>query len=108
MGAMGMGALGRRLKTQRAQSHRAESLEQTSHGHARLRRRIRQLEIQAAKRDKQLAARIAEIEEGLQEQRGLSQRVAELADLVAELIGAAARGDKVEFEAALAKYSDGL
>lgn len=55
-----------------------------------------------------MGRRIGSLEDGLQEQRLLSPRVADLGDVVAEMLGAAARGDRAEFEAALTKYSDGL
>lgn len=42
----------------------------------------------------ELADRVTDLEQGLLEQRRLSLRVAELADLVTELVGAAARGDE--------------
>ncbi|HEX6248968.1 MAG TPA: DUF6752 domain-containing protein [Nocardioidaceae bacterium] len=72
---------------------------------AKLRRRVRKLEEQLRDTEAALAERVAEVEEGLQEQRALSQRVAALGDLVAEVIGAAARGTTDEFEDALAKYA---
>ena len=55
-----------------------------------------------------LRARILELEADLQEQRALGARIAELSDVVAHILGAAARGDHDEFERAVAKYSDGL
>ena len=72
---------------------------------ASLRRRLRRLEKRLRDVEAALGERVNEVEEALQEQRALSQRVAALGDLVAEVIGAAARGTKDEFEAALAKYA---
>lgn len=72
---------------------------------AKLRRRVRKLEERLRDTETALADRLTEVEEGLQEQRALSQRVAALGDLVAEVIGAAARGTQEEFEDALAKYA---
>lgn len=63
--------------------------EPPTHGHPQLRRRIEALE---QDRDR-LAERLAEAEAGLQEQRELSLRIAELTDLVTTLVAAAARGE---------------
>ena len=73
-----------------------------------LARRIRRLEDRVETLEKQLRARVYEVEEGLQEQRALSQRVAALGDLVAEVVSATARGDRDDLDAALARYADGL
>jgi ABC-type transporter Mla subunit MlaD len=77
------------------------------HGHPQLRKRIRSLErdnrrLGAAleNRHQRLVQRIAELEGGLQEQRALSPRIAELTDLVTTLVAAAARGEQ-EFRKAL-------
>lgn len=75
---------------------------------AQLRRRIRQLEATVETLESDLRARMDELEDGLQEQRILGARVAELGDLVAGVIGAAARGSREEFEQALADYADGI
>ena len=45
---------------------------------------------------------LAEFDEDLQEQRRLHLRIAELTDLVTELVGAAARGDE-EFRRVLSR-----
>lgn len=69
----------------------------------RLRRRITRLERQQARLEQALEERTAELARDLQEQRLLSLRVAELTDLVTELVGAAARGE-AEFRRVLDKY----
>lgn len=74
----------------------------------RLRRRVKRLEARVERLDQTLERRIANLEEGLREQRVLGQRVTDLGDVVAAMLGAAARGDQAEFEAALKRYSDGL
>ena len=76
--------------------------------HPQLARRVRRLEDRVETLEKQLRARVYEVEEGLQEQRALSQRVAALGDLVAEVVSATARGDRDDLDAALARYADGL
>jgi hypothetical protein len=58
--------------------------------------------------DGELRRRLVELEEGIREQRALSQRIAVLGDFVAEVVSASARGDREELEHALARYSDGL
>lgn len=73
-----------------------------------LARRVRRLERRMGELERELRVRLAEVEEGLQEQRALSQRVAVLGDLVAEVVSAAARGDREDLDAALTRYSDGL
>ncbi len=73
-----------------------------------LARRVRRLEDRVDTLEKQLRARVYEVEEGLQEQRALSQRVAALGDLVAEVVSATARGDRDDLDAALARYADGI
>jgi len=74
----------------------------------RIRRRIKRLEARVQPLEAGLNERVALLEDGLREQRFLNQRVADLGDVVAEMLGAAARGDRAEFEAARTKYSDGL
>lgn len=91
------------------------------HQHPRLRRRTAKLESLARRQGRRLShlaplpgqveelrARILELEADLQEQRALGARIAELTDVVAHILGAAASGDHDEFERAVAKYSDGL
>jgi hypothetical protein len=73
-----------------------------------LRRRIRALEKRITELEKDLGDRVALVEDGLEEQRALSQRIAVLADFVAEVVSASARGDRTELDAALSRYSDGL
>ena len=70
-----------------------------------LRRRVTRLNKRLQALERSLEERVAEVEEGLQEQRALSHRVAALTDLVAETIAAAASGDRAELEAALDKYT---
>lgn len=97
--------LGRRLR------RHPQSPEQTpsaaGHGHPRLMKRIVELERTQQETRASLEARIKDVEEGLQESRRLSLRVAELTDLMSELIGAAARGDD-EFRRVLDKYAASL
>ena len=69
--------------------------------------RIAELEQAQQEMRASLEARIAEMEEDLQESRRLNLRVAELADLVSVLVGAAARGDD-EFRRVLDQYADSL
>lgn len=76
--------------------------------HPQLARRVRRLEERVDTLEKQLRARVYEVEEGLQEQRALSQRVAALGDFVAEVVSATARGDQGDLDAALTRYADGL
>jgi hypothetical protein len=80
----------------------------TKHRHPQLWRRISRLEVQQKRTRKALSARLAELETSLQEQRRLSLRVAELTDIVTELVGAAARGGGAEFERALERYRESL
>lgn len=103
-----MGALARRLGNRVRRSELPEGRRSTEHNHPRLQRRIRRLESRVEGLEQALSARVVEVEQGLREQRELNQRVAVLGDLVAGVIGAAARGDKAEFEAALAEYADGI
>ena len=77
------------------------------HSHPRLRRRIevlerdnRRLTAELETVHRRLVDRLAELESGLQEERSLSPRVAELVDLVTTLVAAAARGEE-EFRRAL-------
>lgn len=70
------------------------------HGHPAINERITNTR-------NELEARVRELEEGLQEQRELSLRVAELSDFVAEMLGAWAREDRAGVEAVLAKHSHG-
>ncbi|MGH3354392.1 MAG: DUF6752 domain-containing protein [Nocardioidaceae bacterium] len=78
------------------------------HDHPQIRRRMNRLTRRQAGTRRRLEARLAELEAELQEQRRLSLRVAELSDLVAELVGAAARGGDAEFQGVLARYSESL
>ena len=55
-----------------------------------------------------LRKRVAELEAEVQECRQLNLRVAELTDIVTELLVPLARGDKDELEATLAKYHESL
>lgn len=71
-------------------------------------RRLHRLERRVETLETELRRRLDDVEEGLQEQRALSQRVAALGDLVAEVVAAAAHGDRADLEAALARYRDGL
>lgn len=66
------------------------------------------LERRVAALEEELRHRLDDVEEGLQEQRALSQRVAALGDLVAEVVAAAVQGDRADLDAALARYRDGL
>ncbi len=71
-------------------------------------RRIRRLEGRLDEVERELRDRLIEVEEGLYEQRALSQRIAVLSDFVAEVVSATARGDKESLDAALARYADDL
>lgn len=75
---------------------------------ARLVRRVRRLEKRVEGLERELVRRLEELEEGLLEQRALSQRIAVLGDLVAEVVSATVRGDRDDLEAALDRYGDGL
>lgn len=55
-----------------------------------------------------LVARLGQVEAEVQELRALGFRVAELADLVTELLGYAAAGDDPRFREAVARYADGV
>lgn len=55
-----------------------------------------------------LVARLGQVEAEVQELRALGFRVAELADLVTELLGYAADGDDPRFREAVARYADGV
>ena len=77
------------LKNWRAALSRGKQTEVPQHRHPKLAERIKVLE-QMGRRTRR---RVAALEDGLQEQRRLNLRVAELTDLVTELVGAAARGD---------------
>ncbi len=77
------------LKNWRAALPRRTQTEVPPHRHPKLAERIKVLE-QFGRRTRR---RVAALEEGLQEQRRLNLRVAELTDLVTELVAAAARGD---------------
>jgi hypothetical protein len=68
------------------------------HRHPKLAHRVVRLERGRVR----IRRRVVALEEGLLEQRRLNLRVAELTDLVTELIGAAARGED-EFRRVLAK-----
>ena len=71
---------------------------------ARLRKRVKALEDDAARAD--ASARLTGVEAEIQELRGLSGRVAELADLITELLVAAARREDPQFKEILEKYLD--
>jgi hypothetical protein len=81
------------LRRQMARWRRHAEQPPPSHGHPQLQKRIAAVE-----------ARVGEVEEGLQQNRQLSLRVAELTDVVTHLIGAAARGED-EFRRALDDYA---
>jgi hypothetical protein len=70
--------------------------------------RVGELEQKVEDLERRLRTRVSQLEEGMREQRALSQRLAVLSDFVAEVLGASARGDREELQAALARYSDGL
>lgn len=55
-----------------------------------------------------LHARVEELEAGLQEQRQLSRRVAELTDLVTELLVPLSRRDDEEVDVLLRRYRDSI
>lgn len=78
------------------------------HQHPRLRRRISSLESQQKRTRRALESRLTDLEAGLQEQCRLSLRIAELSDIVTELVGAAARGGGPEFERVLDRYAESL
>ncbi|RYP88007.1 hypothetical protein EKO23_03920 [Nocardioides guangzhouensis] len=61
----------------------------------------------ARRRLNRLEREVEQLRADLQEQRSLGLKVAEMSDLVTELIGAAARGPE-EFDAALSRYRDEL
>jgi hypothetical protein len=82
----------------RALLPRRKQADVPSHGHPKLAHRVVVLE----RSGRRVRRRVAALEEGLQEQRRLNLRVAELTDLVTELVGAAARGED-EFRRVLAK-----
>jgi hypothetical protein len=82
-----------KLRRRMAQWRRHAEQPSPSHSHPQLRKRIAEVE-----------ARVGEVEEGLQENRLLSLRVAELTDVVTNLVGAAARGED-EFRRALDDYA---
>lgn len=86
------------FKNWRAARARGKQTEVPPHRHPKLARRVVRLE----ERGDQLEIQVAELEEDLQEQRRLNLRVAELTDLVTELVGAAARGDD-EFRRVLSR-----
>jgi hypothetical protein len=77
-------------------------------GSRRLQRRVARLERRVDEVEDELRTRLRELDAGLQEQRGLNQRIAVLGDFVAEVVSASARGDDDGLEIALARYSDGL
>jgi hypothetical protein len=68
------------------------------HGHPKLAHRVEILE----RSGRRVRRRVAALEEGLYEQRRLNLRIAELTDMVTDLIGAAARGEE-EFRQVLAR-----
>jgi hypothetical protein len=55
-------------------------------------------------RHRRLDERLRELEEAVQENRRLNRRVAELTDLVTELVVPLARRDEAEVEALLQRY----
>jgi len=71
----------------------------------RLRRRVAVLEREVTQQ--QTDPRIEQLEDEIQELRALSARVAELADLVTEVLAVNARQDP-ELKRVLAKYLDGI
>ncbi len=84
---------------------RLRSAETPAHDHPQLSGRIENLESNLVDMQEQLNARLAEIEQGLEEQRELNIRVAQLTDLVTELIAAAAETDDPEFNRILDRYA---
>ena len=84
-----------------------KSLARTEKETAELRRRLDALEARTAE-VKRLRDRVTELEADLDEQRGLSVRVAELSDAIAHLLAVAARGDQQELERTVAEFADGL
>jgi uncharacterized coiled-coil protein SlyX len=99
----------RRFWTARTRERlRPKTVAPEPHQHPQLRRRIAHLENEHVKTRKSLEARLNDLEESLHEQRRLSLRIAELTDLVTELVGAAARGGADEFEHVLSRYEDSL
>jgi hypothetical protein len=76
-------------KNWRALLTRRTSVDVPQHGHPKLAHRVEVLETSS----RRVRRRVAALEEGLQEQRRLNLRIAELTDLVTELVGAAARGE---------------
>ena len=74
----------------------------------RLQCRVARLERRVDEVEDELRTRVRELEAGLQEQRGLNQRIAVLGDFVAEVVSASARGDDEGLEMALTRYSGGL
>ena len=89
----------------RAVLSRRTQVEAPPHQHPKLAKRISELShrvfvLESARRRTRL--RVEALEEGLQEQRRLSLRVAELTDLVTELVAAAARGED-EFRRVLSR-----
>ncbi|GAA5150345.1 hypothetical protein GCM10023340_27280 [Nocardioides marinquilinus] len=55
-----------------------------------------------------LRRRVAELEEEMQEARALNVRVAELTDLVTELLVPLAQRDEEKLQALLARYHEGV
>lgn len=92
----------------RARRQRGEEVSIPQHAHPQIRQRMRRLAERQAEIERTLEARVTELEASLTEQRRLSLRVAELSDMVAELIGAAARDGSPEFERVLAKYAESV
>lgn len=82
--------------------------ESPQHTHPQLRRRIAELETQTGALQEAYDARLADLEEGLDEQIRLSDRIAELTDMVAELVAAAAQTDDAAFAEVLDRYSASL
>jgi hypothetical protein len=76
-------------KNWRALLTRRKPADVPQHGHPKLAHRVKVLETSS----RRVRRRVAALEEGLQEQRRLNLRVAELTDVVTELVGAAARGE---------------
>jgi hypothetical protein len=68
--------------------------------------RVRRRAGDAASAD--LRRRVAELEEEMQEARALNMRVAELTDLVTELLVPLAQRDEEKLQALLARYHEGV
>ncbi len=87
---------------------RLGAAEAPAHNHPQMAKRIARLEASLSRIQERLDARLTEIEQGMEEQRELNVRVAQLTDLVTELIAAAAATGDPEFNRILDRYAASL